>query len=304
MTRKEHMTYRDRFLPPDDRCIRIDVRPATSAQINAFIRCLIMADWNAPDSAIQLANDLALDDVKHVLFFHQARQFLRLMEENQGAPLTATGNLKRAYVAQMIEKMDWLRREVAPLLESGISKVINENDVLPLSVIHGVCEYGKLICKRRNRASVAPRGLELLADAQAGRLYRHLFITLFRNFDLSYLSSFRETPLVQDSIAVILWRLQMVAEDWLPLSQLPEEVFLTPVRDQVRAASSWPEVETTVLWGRVVRPLLWFGLLECDHGDDEWPGPRVILKFRKTPLFDRFLSFVWCLKPPRGLATD
>jgi len=285
------MTFRDNFPPPDDHIIRIDVRPATKADVDAFIAQLLDADWNSLDSPILLADGLSLDDVKHVLFFDQARQFLRLMDENKGAPLTATGNLNRAYVAQMMEKMDWPRRLMERLLKGGLFKVVSEDDVLPLSVIHGVCEYGKLIIQRKSRASVTSKGRELCADEQAGRLYRRLFLTLFRNFDLSYLSMFHHTPLVQDTMAVILWRLQLVANDWVALSELPKEVFLNSVREQVRAASIWPEVEPDVLRSEVLRPLLWFGLLECDHTDDEYHGPDVVLKYRKTPLFDRFLTF-------------
>jgi hypothetical protein len=287
------MSFRDSFPPPNDRIIRFDVRPATGADMDAFIGQLLTADWNAPNSPIRLADDLSLDDVKHVLFFDQARQFLRLMEENKGAPLTATGNFNRVYVSQMIEKMDWLKRYAKPLLEGGLFKVVNESDIMPLEVLHGVCEYGKLIYKRGNRAYVTSKGQELLADAQAGRLYRQLFYTMFRNFDLGFLSPFRETPLVQDKMAVILWRLQLVADDWISLNELPRQVFLYAVGEQVRAASIWPKVESDVLLGEVLRPLLWFGLLECDHTDDEYHGPDVVLKYRKTPLFDRFLTFIW-----------
>jgi hypothetical protein len=287
------MMFRDSFPPPDDHIIRIDVRPATEADFDRMIHRLLFANWNAPDSPIHLADDLSLDDVKDVLFFDQARQFLRLMVENKGAPLTATGNLNRAYVAQMIEKLNWLRHYAKPLLEGGLCKVINEGDVRPLGVLHGVCEYGKLIHKRRNRVFVTSKGRNLLADDKAGRLYRQLFYTMFRDFGLGYLSPFQETPFVQGSAAVILWRLQMVTHDWFPLKQLPREVFLTQVSEQVRAASIWPEVEQDVLRSEVLRPLLWFGLLECDHTDDEYHGRDVVLKYRKTPRFDRFLSFIY-----------
>ena len=163
------MTFRDNFPPPDDRVIRIDTRPATKADIDAFVAHLLDADWNASNSPIQMADDLTLDDVKHALFFDQCRQFLRLMDENRGAPLTALGNLNRAYVALMTEKLDWLRRHMAPLVDLGVCKVFNEQDVRPLEVIHGVCDYGKLIYKRRNRVFLTRRGRELLADSQAGR---------------------------------------------------------------------------------------------------------------------------------------
>ena len=283
----------DNFPPPDDRVIRIDVRPATKADVDAFIAQLLKADWNSPNSPIQLANDLSLDDVKQVLFFDQVRQFLRLMDENRGAPLTATGNLNRAYVAQMIEKMDWLRRYVEPLKRGGLFKVFDEGDVMPLGVIHGVCEYGKLIGKRKNRAFVTTKGRELCDDTQADRLYRLLFLTLFRDFGLDYISGYRETPLVQRTLAVILWRLQMVARDWIAADRLPLEVFLTRVLEQARAVSTMSDMETTILRHEVLEPLVWFGLLESDQTEDEWYRLRAQPRFRKTPLFDRFLTFIW-----------
>jgi len=287
------MTYRDNFPPLGSRRIRVEVRPPTEAELDHMIKSLLDADWNAPNSPIQLADDLTLDDVKHVLFFDQARQFLRLMDENKGAPLTATGNLNRAYVAQMMDKMDWPRRLMAKLLSGGLFKVVSENDVQPLVVIHGVCEYGKLIGKRGSRAFVTSKGRELLADAQAGHLYRQLFYTMFRNFDLGYLSIYMPTPAVQDAMAVILWCLQLAANDWTPLDQLPGKVFPNFVRAHVRAVSPSPDVETWVLQGEVLRPLLWFGLLEGDHDEELYHGPDAILKYRKTPLFDRFLSFIY-----------
>ena len=38
---------------------------------------------------------------------------------------------------------------------------------------------------------------------------------------------------------------------------------------------------------RILRPLTWFGLLEIEKDDDDGPNPHM----RKTPLFNRFISF-------------
>jgi len=119
-----------------------------------------------------------------------------------------------------------------------------------------------------------------------------LFYTLFRNFDLGFLSMYRETPLVQDSMAVILWRLQLVARDWVTADGLPQEVFLNSVREELQAASISETVEADVLQWEVLEPLLWFGLLESDQPLDRWLR-QAEPKYRKTPLFDRFLSFIY-----------
>ena len=52
--------------------------------------------------------------------------------------------------------------------------------------------------------------------------------------------------------------------------------------------------------GRILRPLWWFGLLERKEGErepDHYVTPRF---YRKTALFDRFLSFDIQLTTPRG----
>lgn len=52
----------------------------------------------------------------------------------------------------------------------------------------------------------------------------------------------------------------------------------------------WPGAPVGVFKGRVVRYLLWYGLLEekQEAANDDWRQPR---PFRKTVLYDRMLSF-------------
>ncbi len=51
---------------------------------------------------------------------------------------------------------------------------------------------------------------------------------------------------------------------------------------------------------RVLRPLWWVGLLE--YREEKVPGQRFAAShfYRKTPLFDRFLSFEVNLEPTDG----
>jgi len=91
-------------------------------------------------------------------------------------------------------------------------------------------------------------------------------------------------------MAVILWRLQLVADDWATAEQLTGRVFLYSVSDQIKAVSPWPTAEAAVLADEVLEPLTWFGLLECDQPLERWLR-RDKPKYRKSPLFDRFLSF-------------
>lgn len=296
------MRFPDGLPPPDPRDgmivpgrIRIEVRPATKADVDEYIKRLLEADWNAPDSPIQLAEDLTLADVGGAKFFDQTRLFLRLAAENKGAPLTATGNLNRAWVAQMLEKMEWPRKHMERF--KGLPmKVIDEHYVKPLHIIRVVCQCGNLIRRRHKRMLVSRKALAMCEDVQAGVLYRHLFFSFFGRFSLDYLWGGPEAPLLQDCLAVTLWRLQSATRDWAPATALPREVLLTAVHDQLkprRPEYALPDEDAYILVHRLLEPLEWFGLLESDTPADNRFGPGSHTKFRKTALFDRFFSFTW-----------
>ncbi len=286
----------DDHLPPPSRHDAVfvpHIRPATMGDLDRCVRSLLAAEWNAPDSPIRLRNDLSLDDVKQARFFDQTRLFLQLLTENKGAPLTAAGNLNRAYVAQMVERMDWPRQYMKRFERLRMKKV-DEADVSPLNIIRVVCECGYLVTRRRHRMYATRKARALCEDALAGSLYHHLFVAFFQSFNLDYLSGFRETPLVQDSIAVILWRLSLVADDWIAVTRLPEQVLLNQVREQIAKTFPSPYMSDQDAWilnFHVLEPLEWFGLLENDAPDDEPFHRHEKMRFRKTSLFDRFMRF-------------
>jgi hypothetical protein len=66
-----------------------------------------------------------------------------------------------------------------------------------------------------------------------------------------------------------------------------------------------PNVSVYAMITRVLRPATWFGLLECKQAA-EVPrrAPGRLRLYRKTPLFDRLVSFDVELKPVNGLFLD
>jgi hypothetical protein len=270
-----------------------DGRRLTPEELDRFIRCLLAADWESADSPIRLREDLTLGQVTSSRFFDQTRIFLRLLAEDKGMALTARGNLNRAGVAKMVEHMAWPRATAEYARKVFHSKKFDEPDIAPLHHIRIVCECGKLTFKRRGLLLATRKARALCEDAAAGRLFRHLFIAFFRRFSLDYLSGFPETPFVQDSIGVILWRLSLKAPDWIPAGKLPPEVFLPQVRDQITRTDPWPSAESGILVLKVLEPLCWFGLLQGDTRDDDDLRPFEDRKYRKTPLFDQFMTFIW-----------
>ncbi len=278
--------------------IHLVVRQSTKEDLDRYVRRLLQADWESSDSALQLDGDLTPAQVGSTLFLDQARTFLKLVVESDGVGLTPNGWMKLAVVARMLERLDWARRDVEPM--RGFLKRIGEQDVKPLRVIHDVCEAAGFVRCRRGRMYVPRRVLPLLAEEQSGRLYRVLFLALLRRAGLSCLyGGDDDAPMLQQSMAVVLWRLHIVAGEWIPFGELPGEILLDSVREEIEASSEFPELALALLWRRAVEPLEWFGLLERDrelkpsgHLDPE-------TRFRKTPLFDRFVKFPpFPLQPP------
>jgi len=268
-------------------------RPATEEELTCFLRGLLTADWEANDGAIRLKRDLTIEQVVGSILFDQTRVFLRTLIEDKGAPLTKTGNLNRAVILRLVERMAWPRRAVEDCRRVFPSKKFDEWDVPYLQYIRAISECAGLAVKRRERLLATKRTIALCDDALAGPLFHRLFTACFRRFNLGFLGGMPETPGVQYTIAVIFWRLSLKANDWIAAGKLPEEVFLPTVSAEIQHLNRWEGAEASALLVRVLEPLTWFGLLETDTPKDDHPRPSEDRKFRKTPLFDQFLSFVF-----------
>ncbi|MEO0080624.1 MAG: hypothetical protein ABIK44_08125 [candidate division WOR-3 bacterium] len=281
----------DDTTPFSDPGFRLDLATRHLLEFNLFILELLSCDWCSADSPLRLRDDLSLDQVGSTRFFDQARRFLRLMVENDGAPLTPGGWLKRAYVARLLEHLEWPRGFIAPL--RSCFRKIDESDVKPLKIINSVCQLGNLVRKRRGRLYVPRTVLPLLEDDRAGQLYHRLFLTFFRKFNLDNLWGFAQTPLLQDTIAILLWRLTIVAREWVPLHRIPDELLLGPVWNEIIAQEE--KFQLDLLFHRVLEPLAWFGLLECtpELREIEFDITKDLrdLRLRKRPLFDQFIQF-------------
>jgi hypothetical protein len=93
--------------------------------------------------------------------------------------------------------------------------------------------------------------------------------------------------MAQSEVGVILWSLSASAHDWLPRETLTR-LCTTPVNGVL--VSQW-NFGSSAMEARILRPLVWFGLLESrtePRSATELVATRL---YRKTPLFDRLLKF-------------
>jgi len=256
--------------------------------LNGFLKSLYDADWNDPRGVIRFSDGVKLEELAGADFFHNTRIFLNALLAEGGTAATATGNLNRVFVGRVFEEL-----RLAPEYRERIRhvcKVVNEMDVWPLHKVRLAAAYGKLVARRHQRLAVTKLGRELLAEARAGELYRRLVLTYFRTLDLCYLVHVREMPEIQATLAITLWRLGQVAENWRAVKGLAELIFPPRLTAQIvaqqRSQFDGPDFFASAY---VLSPLKEFGLIERQR-ESEW-GVEETDVVRVTPLFRRFISF-------------
>src|SRR5205823_5664808 len=139
---------------------------------------------SAGQTAIQIAIDLSADEIAGSAVARNTLILLRQAMERDGLPLTATGNLSRAVVAEMCELIEWPHYDQAEAFR--FNKVINEPDFLPLHVVRLLAQTAKLVRVRRGKLVATPLGKLMLSDARQGSLPAMLFRLAFWHMDLAY----------------------------------------------------------------------------------------------------------------------
>lgn len=254
----------------------------------SFVEALLRTDWESPHGPMRLATDLSSQELSSSPFFLNSRIFLETLATEK-ASATATGNLSRAFVASIFDRLAIPESERQ--LTRSVCKVINEMDVWPLHLARVISEIAKLVIRRNKAFQLTKLGRELLQEQRAGELYRRLFIAYFRRFDLRYAFHLREVRSIQPTIPVILWRLSIVARDWVSIRGLAPQLLLPDVHADLCAAMINPhDTEEWIFGGYVLDPLCDFGLVETNIVHRV---PRVEDKdlIRTTELWSRFIKF-------------
>lgn len=264
-------------------------KPHAPLPFEFFLRYLVAARWDLPGGPIQFSDKLTLMELAAAPFFLDARLLLESLVAEGGTPATATGNLNRVFVRRMFDRMTL----PTPFRESTlhVCTVINETDVGRLHEARIVCGCAGLLARRKKRFAATKDGHAVLPEDRAGEFYRQLFIAYFRRYNLSYGFHLRDVPGLQESMAVILWRLAAVARGWTPVRGLADQVLLPAVHQQLRAAMISPyDTEEWILSGYVLDALFDFGLIERKQAG-EWPGIAEKDEIRTTALWRRFITF-------------
>jgi hypothetical protein len=273
--------------PVDDSELRRwmgDVEPAWNSLAFESFNAL-RHEPSATNRALSLASDLSLDELNASAVARNALLLVRRASVGSGLKLTATGNLARSVVAEMIDLFDWPDFDKAE--EFRFHKVVNEPDFLPVFFVRHLVEVAKLVRQHRGLLKATRLGRELAEEPRVKALLAILFHVTFWHCDLSYLCRDLHGSWPQRDVGVILWSLSVGADDWRSPEMLTR-LCTIPINEVVEAA--W-DSGSMAMDARILRPLHWFGLLE--HRREAIPGDRFGRRhfYRKSPFFDRLLRF-------------
>ena len=234
---------------------------------------------------IRLATDLSPEEICLSAIARNALILLHAAEIGTGLKLTARGNLSRKVVAEMLDLFTWPDLDKAEML--GFNKVINEPDFLQLFLVRHLVQAGGLVKRRKDRLKLTSPGRQALQSPGRDALQALLFHVAFWGMDLSYLGCGPLEGWPQRDIGIVLWSLSVAANQWQSSARLTR-LCTIPVNGVIE--SQW-DVGSHAMEATVLRPLMFFGLLE--HRAEDIPGQNFAKRhfYRKTPLFDRFLAF-------------
>jgi hypothetical protein len=240
---------------------------------------------SASNEALRLEPNLTETDLAASAITRTARIVLQRAADESGLKLTATGNLSRAVVAEMVELIEWPGLDKDELFR--FNKVINEPDFLPVHFVRVLLQGMKLVRVQRDKLAPTRLGKEMLVPGRHGALQALLFRVALWHLNLGYFDRNPIEAWPQNHTGIVLWCLSVSANDWMD-REILTRLCTVPVLQVVE--SKW-DFGSFAMESRILKPLLWFGLLEFQSERSETNRVNDRRLYRKTLLFDRFVKF-------------
>lgn len=252
---------------------------------------LLAGDWENNEGPLFLNEKLSANETGVAILFHNARTMLLKAQKEDGLGLTQTGNLQRKVISELLQVCTWPDEYLEKVKRAN--KVINEYDIWLLHVTRILLQAASLIRKQNGKLRAVKKHARLSLSSRSGELYRHLFIAYFEKINISYLSNdMFDFTFVQDNVPYALYRLQQLADDWVSIRDLKEDIFIPTAFNEIMNQTNKYVKPEWYVYSLMLEPLELFGLIETRETDNSkseysyYPG-----QCRKTPLFDTFISF-------------
>ena len=242
------------------------------------------------EGPIRLAANLKPAELQRSPVARNVIMLLQAAAVGPGLKLTATGNLTRGVVAEMIDAFAWPGFDRAH--EFRLHKVVNEPDFLPLFFLRHLAEAAKLLRKHKGHLRITLAGHRLLMGANIGAMQALLFHLTFWQLELSYLGGGLHGTWPLYDAGVVLWCLSVAADQWQTREHLTR-LSTVPIIGVLEAM--W-DTGSLAMEARILRPLRWFGLLEYQQAELDGKPAESGHMYRKSSLFDRFLGFTVALE--------
>ncbi len=251
---------------------------------------LLACNWEKNDGPLRLNGKLTAKDVSGSILFHNARTMLLKAQEEDGLGLTKTGNLQRKPISELMPVCIWPEGYLEAV--KRYNKVVNEHDIWLLHTTRIMLEIAGLLRKYKGKLKGVKKQAGLSLGSRSGELYRYLFITYFRKMNISYLTNnIYDYPNVQQSIPFALYRLRQLAGDWVSINEVTEKILLPLAYDDIDIHTTLYSKPEWNVYSLILKPLELFGLIETRKTDTEPKWYYEPDQCRKTPLFDKFISF-------------
>lgn len=234
-------------------------------------------------SFLLLNESLGMSDLAGSPMCVNGMKVLTRAAEDGGIKLTKSGAFHRKFVTWAAEDFRWPDYEAEEL--DKLNKVLNEQDFPPLAVMHELLTGARLLRHYKGTARPTKAGKAIIGNH--GALQAELFDTFFLALDHG---AYERFPIEYEDADLVhfLGVVKNRLGDWARMSDLAG--WCLPI-DLITTSRFSPETEACYyLFNRLIRPLLWLGLVE-EQPHDNWRMRIEDWCFRKTPLFERFIRF-------------
>ena len=225
--------------------------------LSGYASFVALHDSPSPTAGpIRLATDLSEEEVQQSAVARNATILLHAAATGPGLKTTAAGNLSRGVVTEMCDLFTWPDFDKAQSFR--FQKAINEADFLPLFFVRNLVQAAGLVRKHKARIETSPAGRRMLERLHLRSLQAMLFHVAFWRLDLSYFGRGLLHGWPQRDAGLVRWSLSVAANDWQPRERL-SRLCTVPVIGVLE--QKW-DIASYALEAHILRPLLWFGLLE------------------------------------------